>query len=287
MLGAVDQGNFASGSALMMRYPSHAVFVQDDWKIAKNLTVNIGFRFEWMPAAYEKHDQMSYFDPSLPNPAANGFPGALRFVGSGQGRTGDRTFYQTGKGYGPRLGLAYQPAPNTVVRGGFGIAYVPIKLQGSTLGFTSAPSWSSADQGVNPAFYWESGWPDWTAPPFIDPAFNAGFAVPWFHTGDLGRVPTVTTWNFTLSRALPKSVVVEATYTGSKGTYLASNRPNYMQIDPKYASLGSLLNRPIDDPAVVALGFKPPFPSFQALMGRNATLGNPCACFRNTPEPAK
>jgi len=46
-----------------------------------------------------------------------------------------------------------------------------------------------------------------------------------------------------------------------------------MQIPPQYASLGSLLNKPIDDPAVVALGFKPPFPSFKQVMGTRATLG--------------
>jgi len=67
--------------------------------------------------------------------------------------------------------------------------------------------------------------------------------------------------------------VLDATYTGSKGTHLASDRVNVMQIDPKYAYLGSLLNKPIDDPAVVALGFQPPFANFKQLLGNNATLG--------------
>jgi hypothetical protein len=67
--------------------------------------------------------------------------------------------------------------------------------------------------------------------------------------------------------------------TGSKGTHLASEKVNYMQIDPKYAYLGSLLNRPIDDPAVAALGFRPPFPSFTRVMGANATLGQSLRMF--------
>src|SRR6185436_16175998 len=50
-------------------------------------------------------------------------------------------------------------------------------------------------------------------------------------------------------------------------------RVNIMQIDPKYTYLGTLLNAPIDDPAVVALGFRPPFANFKQLMGGNATLG--------------
>ena len=56
-----------------------------------------------------------------------------------------------------------------------------------------------------------------------------------------------------------------------------------MQIDPQYAYLGTLLNKPIDDPAVVALGFKPPFPNFKQLLGGNATLGQSLRLFRSTP----
>jgi len=66
---------------------------------------------------------------------------------------------------------------------------------------------------------------------------------------------------------------VDVTYTGNKGTHLASDRVNYMQIPAQYAKLGTLLNKPIDDPAVVALGFKPPFPSFKQVLGSQATLG--------------
>ena len=67
--------------------------------------------------------------------------------------------------------------------------------------------------------------------------------------------------------------MLDLTYTGSKGTHLASDRVNIMQIDPKYAYLGTLLNSQIDDPEVVALGFRPPFANFKQLMGGNATLG--------------
>ena len=95
----------------------------------------------------------------------------------------------------------------------------------------------------------------------------------WDQGGDLSRLPSSTTWNLAISRALPGGFVLDATYTGTKGTHLDSGVVNYDQIDPKYAYLGSLLNSSIDAPAVVALGFRPPFPGFQSLMGANATLG--------------
>ncbi len=276
MLGEVYQGGFTIPNTEMLRFPYHAAFVQDDWKITPRLTMNIGLRYEINMGVYEKHDRLSYFDPTLPNPAASGYPGALRFLGTGTGREGRRNLYDNASGWGPRLGLAYQINDKTVIRTGAGIFYGTNKapgLNGANNGFTNSPSWGSQNQGITSAFQWDNGFPAWEAPPFIKPGFNAGFGVPWYGAGEAGRIPSTDTWNFAISRVLPKHFILDATYTGSKGTHLASDRVNDMQIDPKYARLGSLLNKPIDDPAVVALGFAPPFANFKELMGGNATLG--------------
>jgi hypothetical protein len=231
---------------------------------------------------YEKHDRLSQFDPSLPNPAANGYPGALRFLGKGAGREGNRNLFNNAGGWGPRLGFAYQIADKTVIRAGGGIFYGTNKapgLGGANNGFTNSPSWSSADLGVKSAFQWDQGFPAWQQPPFIDPGFGAGFSIPWWGADETGKLGTTASWNLAVSRVLPHQFILEGTYTGSKGTHLASERVNIMQIDPKYAYLGSLLNAPIDDPAVVALGFKPPFANFKQLMGGNATLGQSLRVF--------
>lgn len=276
MLGALHQGGFSVPFSGMLRFPYHAVFAQDDWKITPKLTMNIGLRYELNMGAYEKHDRMSNFDPTVPNPAANNYPGALVFLGSGPGRTGNRHLWNNASGWGPRFGLAYQITQKTVVRGGFGIFYGSEKAPGltpSSTGFSSSPTWTSVDQGITPAFYWDQGFPAWQAPPFIDPGFNAGFGVTWWPAAEIAQLPSTNSWNVAVSRVLGANFVLDLTYTGSKGTHLASDRVNYMQIPPQYASLGSLLNKPIDDPAVVALGFKPPFPNFKQLLGTRATLG--------------
>jgi hypothetical protein len=276
LLGQVYSGGFTIPNTEMLRIPYHAFFAQDDWKVTPKLTVNVGMRYELDMGTYEKHDRLSFFDPKLPNPAASGQPGALRFLGSGTGREGYRNLFNNAGGWGPRLGLAYQITPKFVVRAGAGIFYATIKapgLNGANNGFTNSPSWSSGDNGVTPAFLWDQGFPAWQAPPFINPGFGAGFGVPWYGAAETGKLPTTDSWNLAISRVLPNNFVIDATYTGSKGTHLASDRVNIMQIDPKYAYLGTLLNKPIDDPAVVALGFTPPFPNFKQLMGGNATLG--------------
>jgi hypothetical protein len=276
LLGWVDNGGFTIPNTQMLRFPYHAFFAQDDWKITPRLTANIGLRYEMNLSVYEKNDKFSYFDPSLPNPAANGYPGALRFLGSGPGREGRRNLHNTADGWGPRFGLAYQLTPRTVLRGGAGIFFSTVKvpgLNGANNGFANSPGWSTADQGVTPAFQWDNGFPAWVAPPIIDPGFNAGFGIPWFGADEIAKLPSSHSWNLAVSHALPKNFVLEVTYAGSKGTHLASDRVNDMQIDPKYAYLGTLLNRPIDDPAIVALGFRPPFANFKQLLGNNATLG--------------
>ncbi|HYO84076.1 MAG TPA: carboxypeptidase regulatory-like domain-containing protein [Bryobacteraceae bacterium] len=282
MLGEVFSGNFTIPRNQMLRFPYHAFFIQDDWKITPRLTANLGLRYEINMSVYEKYDRLSYFDPNLPNPAAGGQPGALRFLGNGPGREGRRNLFNNAAGWGPRAGLAWQLTDRTVLRAGAGIFYATVKapgLAGANNGFTNSPNWASQDQGINSAFQWDRGFPAWEAPPFINPGFNAGFSVPWWGAEETGKLPQTTSWNFAVSRVLPSNLVLDFTYTGSKGTHLASDRVNIMQLDPRHASLGALLNRQIDDPEVVALGFRPPFENFKQLMGGNATLGQSLRVF--------
>jgi hypothetical protein len=287
MLGEVYQGIFGTPLSSARKWDHHALFVQDDWRISSRLTANIGLRYQWDPGVTERYDQFSMFDPNLPNPAASGYPGALRFLGTGPGRDGTRNLFNTAHGWAPRAGLAYQLTPKTVIRAGAAIFYAIQKapgftfdgFQGAADGFFFSSTWASPDAGITPAFNWKNGFPAWTAPPSINPSFNAGKKLDWFDKSRGAVLPSSDTWNLAISRVLKRDFVLDLTYSGSKGTHLASALPNPMQIDGKYAYLGNLLNRPIDDPAVVALGFKPPFANFKQLMGNAATLGQSLRMF--------
>ena len=276
MLGAVDNANFTVPNAQELLFRSHAFFVQDDWKITPKLTANFGLRYELNEGVTERHDQFSLFNPDVANPACGGCLGALTFLGSGAGRLGSRGLWPNSHGWGPRAGLAYQFAKDTVVRVGFGIFYAPEKspgLGGANDGFTSSPNFTSPNTGVTPAFQWDQGLPAWQAPPFINPAFGTPNGVTFWMPSELQKTPSTYSWNVAFSRSLPGHIVADITYTGSKGTHLPSNRENDMQIDPKYAYLGSLLTSPITDPKVKALGFTAPFANFTPLLGDHATLG--------------
>ncbi len=92
------------------------------------LTVNYGLRYDLDIPATEAFDRFSMVDPTLPNPGAGGILGAYTYFGSGPGRNG-RTRSQDiyTKAFGPRIGFAYSINDKTVLRGGYGIFYQPLK----------------------------------------------------------------------------------------------------------------------------------------------------------------
>jgi hypothetical protein len=102
----------------------YAAYVQDDFKVKPNLTVNLGLRWEVMPSLSEANNQLSNYilgsgDPTLPSNFL--FPGLVN--GSVQ-KVG--SLYNTQwTNFAPRLGFAWSPGgmQNSVFRGGFGIVY--------------------------------------------------------------------------------------------------------------------------------------------------------------------
>jgi Carboxypeptidase regulatory-like domain len=95
------------------------LFVQDDYKVKPNLTLNLGLRYQIQTGWSEVKGNAVSFDPTVPNPAT-GTLGALWYgstAANGRTRVQD-SVYSTVL---PRIGFAYQYDPNTVIRGGFGI----------------------------------------------------------------------------------------------------------------------------------------------------------------------
>jgi hypothetical protein len=271
LLGAVDRGSLRDFAYYPRnRYKYFATYAQDDWKATRRLTVNYGLRYDIFFPRYEKNNNLSSFDPTIPNPAAGNRLGALAFLGDGPGRNGRTSFADTYfKAFAPRLGLAYQLTDKTVLRSGYGIYYAQGNANAglrdslnASSGFSANPTFASTDQGVTPAFNWNSGFPqNYVRPPVIDPsAANGADLRPILR--DDGRPPYFQNWSFTIEREIVPRANLELTYLGTKGTRIGSGLVRLNELDPAYLSLGTLLSRPFNSPEAVAAGIQSPYPSF-------------------------
>lgn len=271
LLGAVDS---ASRNVLAYvpsnRYRYLAIYVQDDWKVTRRLTLNYGLRYEIYTPRHEAHDNLSRFSPDIPNPGAGNTLGAIEFLGSGPGRSGLSSFANTYyNNFGPRVGLAYALSEKTVIHSGYGIYFAPgnadtdlRESQNHNYGFSASPAFATSNAGATPAFYWDSGFPtNFAAPPQISPTVANGSNVLTMYPGD-GRPPYFQNWNVDLQREVGFDILLDAAYIGIKGTRLGTNLINLNQVNPSYLSLGSLLTLPVTSAQAQAAGIPIPYPGF-------------------------
>ncbi len=277
LLGAVDSASQTGLPVVIgqIRYGYHAGFFQDNWRISQKLTFNYGVRYELPIGWHSKDGNYSNLDITKPNPGAGGLPGAMVFAGTGPGRAGVKRFYPTDfTDVGPRVGLAYRLASKSTLRGGYGIFYQTLGNGGCgcTDGIGGAPVAAISD-GLTPSLNWDNGIkPVGTGPkdlrlsPSVD---NFGTTV--YRQGpNYGKAPRIQNWSLTLQHEL-KKFLLEAAYVGNYGNGL--NSTVYLNQLPTTAlALGTLLGKNINDPAVVAAGYKEPFAGFAANWGGGATL---------------
>ena len=264
LLGAVNSASTTLTDMIGTRMPSMALFAQDDWRITPRFTLSYGLRWDYTTPPYEVNNKMSSFEPDLANPGAGGLPGAMAFA-ENYGRSLTDPWR---KGFGPRLGMAYQLGTKTVLRASGGIYFAQPTIGVNTTGYTNSPSFGSAD-GYTPAYYWDTGsFPqDFAYPPVIDPSFSNGQSASWV-VRDTARLPQIASWTFGIQRQLGPRVAVDVSYIGSRSTHLAF-RDSVNVVDAKNLSLGSLLLQPINSPDAIAAGFTEPFPGFADQKGAN------------------
>ena len=128
MAGAGNPGAGSAGSTGFNAYPAptyylHGMYVQDDWKARRKLTLNLGFRYEIQMPPTARHNEQAYFDLHALNPisAATGIPVYGQIV---YNNPGNRSLYNHNlNDFAPRVGFAYAVMPKLVLRGGYGIYY--------------------------------------------------------------------------------------------------------------------------------------------------------------------
>ncbi len=125
LLGMPASGNISGPTPYSMRSYYYALFVQDDWKVTRRLTLNLGLRWEIEKPWTERYNRMAYgLDTETPSPLqipGLNLRGGLLFAGVGSTpRQNGRTDWNN---LGPRFGVAYHLLRKTVLRGGYGLYY--------------------------------------------------------------------------------------------------------------------------------------------------------------------
>lgn len=272
LLGLVNVGSLSIPPVTGTRHSYYGFYVQDDYKIRPDITLNLGLRYDIFTPLTEVNDNHSILNPTLPNPGADGYPGALEFAGdcdvcTGRSRlTGNDSVYM--KNFGPRFGLAYSINDRLVFRSAYGISFFPTGGQGGgnvkapSLGFSSTGTFQSEDGGITPGFNWQDGFPqDFQRPPLRDPSFANGQSPSLWFPG-ANRPQYTQSFNAGFQYQLAPTWLLDVAWVGNKSTRLASGVTNIMQVHPNYLSLGDLLRSNVDDPAVAAAGIGRPYPSF-------------------------
>lgn len=267
------------------RRKSYSLFLQDTWKLTRRLTLDYGVRWDLATPTREIHDRWSMFSPTVANPAAGGLPGATIYEGFGKGACNCQFASSYNYAIGPRLGAAYQINSKTVLRGGWGLTYTPLSAFGylgygsalgtgwNTLTFSPNNSWDAAYLLKNGMQYNIADLYGASFDPGIRPQPGQINNPPNLIDPNSGRPGRISQWNLSLQREVTPNLVVEAAYVGSRSAWLtANNLVAFNAITPeRLAAYGLSLNNAADrtllrstiaSAAVVARGFKLPYPGF-------------------------
>ncbi|MCU1326031.1 MAG: hypothetical protein JWN34_1401, partial [Bryobacterales bacterium] len=273
LLGLPSGGSFNFGADIDFRYKYYAGYIQDDFKLTSKLSINAGLRYDLSRPRREAKLQNSNFNPTIPNPSANGTLGALEFASEKR-----PILLDTRKNaFGPRLGFAYQLNSKTVIRGGGAIMWDIIRedgnadngIQGFGGGFSSITdnlsrgiSFTQAQGLDSPGF---RAFVEGQRPPQLNPGLGINGS-PTYKTAESGKPGYYTDYNATIEHSFTPSLLLRTSFHANYGIKIQSGF-DFNQLDPKYFAIyGNLLTSPvssvINNPTVVATGFKLPYASF-------------------------
>lgn len=223
-------------------YASHyGFFAQDDWKVSRSLTLNIGLRYEYHPMFRDKYNNLANFLPdssttvngttvhgavvipnqqvfNIVNPGFSQSIAPTPILTAAQAGIPQSLRYSQKTDFAPRLGFAWRPFGNdqTVIRGGYG-RYIEALLGSAVL---DAWAVESSDVGVFRNVI-ANGKPTYTFP---NP-YPSNIAQPGTQSFDLAndihyKDPYVQQWDLTVERELGKGIALRVSYDGNHGSNL-------------------------------------------------------------------
>lgn len=212
LMGARNTYQLVNPGLVNHRQQSYFGYVQDDFKVSRTLTLNLGARYELATPFYERDNKLSNWDPSS---------NTIIMAKGGSIFNRSRVHLDTNN-LAPRLGLAWTFLPKTVLRGGYGTGFNSFNRTGTSYLAYNAPMFvlASASQTPGTAGFLntQAGFPTgFASPANFDPRKSTVQYVdpkaPW---------GTVHNWFFSIQRELPKGVLLDVAYVGNRGLHLST-----------------------------------------------------------------
>ncbi|HXB73910.1 MAG TPA: TonB-dependent receptor [Candidatus Acidoferrales bacterium] len=238
LLGQLDSGNISTTNFISSQKTAYAWYAQDDWKLTPKLTVNLGLRYELWSPIDERFARQANFDlqtqtlfiPKGPNQDAAlppNFATAFPSIKVSRGQVPSTLVPWDKYDFGPRLGIAYQVMPKTVIRVGFGMFFGGEENQGGspnrgegvpfneTVNLVRSNGLSSfigvSQSQCTGCNYFPSG----LTGGYPLNVFTLPAPVSFRGVQSDFRNPLVQKWNFVVQRELPGDMALEVGYEGN------------------------------------------------------------------------
>jgi hypothetical protein len=258
LLGFPNSGNVGTPALLAQQRSYRGLYFQDDLRLHNRLTLNLGLRYDQDGDWTERFDRQLVFQSEAQHPLAQqtglALRGNLAAVNTPQrtSRTSDDVRLNQ---WAPRFGLAFQVAPRTVIRGGYGIFWIPASLdlpERTTGPLGAAPTLfvSSLDGGLTPANRMSNPFPTGIVQPPSPQAASTLFMGTDVQLGVAGYTQNgyAQQWNLNLQQEVAGETLIEAAYAGLKGTNLPVRFQPLNQLPPELLSQGSSLFTQVANP---------------------------------------
>jgi hypothetical protein len=232
------------------RQRMHFGYLQDDFKVNAKLTLNLGVRYEYATPQYEEQNRLSNYDPV-----------ARRIIQASAGSVANRALVNPDRNnWSPRLGLAYNLTPRTVVRAGYGSSYIHFnrlggenilafnlpQIVGVTINQAQAElvrGLCTGDNFLNCFRPTAMGYPNG----LISPERASTQTTRTNFTPAETRTAYVQSWHLTVQRELMKGLLLDVAYVGNKSVKLIA-LGDYNQSRTVTAEEIRLSNLPTTDP---------------------------------------
>jgi hypothetical protein len=235
LLGTPTTTSLERQQTVAFTQPYDALYIQDDWRVTPKLVLNLGARYDIQLGMRERYNRWADFNPTAVNPISQetGFPftGGAEFLGVGGNP--NRTWENSYRNVAPRVGFSYSPFRGTVVRGGYGLMFLPTSQRifgGGTVGFAETTTVTNLATGT-PTNSFANPFPAGVSLPT---GAAAGVTAGTGTTANLylhqTPVSYLNQWNFGIEQQLSSNLVFSINYAGSHGVKLpVTGHPNDLQ----------------------------------------------------------